>query len=103
MSGVGTETTKHKLQLFIQRHSQVATVFSKGFYNNIQCKCGTYFMLLEVELSEGLAVKTVFLSAHLKRVRLGYYRSVLVILGRLVKTSRVPSPHTPPSGKRSSE
>ena len=39
--GLGADTTKRKLQLFIQRHSQVATVFSKGFYNNIKCRCGT--------------------------------------------------------------
>ena len=42
-------------------------------------------------------------SAHLKPVRLCYYRSVLVLLGRLVKTSLMPSPRTPPSEKWSGE
>ena len=31
---------RNKLQ---QRHSQVATVISKGFYNNIQCECGCIY------------------------------------------------------------
>ena len=61
MSGVGpAATTKHRLQWFISRHCQVATVFSKGFYKNIQCRCGTYIMLLEVYISEDqVDVKTV--------------------------------------------
>ena len=42
-------------------------------------------------------VKTMFLSAHLEHVRLCYQESVLVLLGRLVKTSLMPSPCTPPS------
>ena len=70
-----TETTKRQLQLFIQGLSQVATELSKGFYNNIQCKCGTF---LEVE--HVVDVKTMFLSAHLEHVRLCYYGSVLVLL-----------------------
>ena len=34
------------MQLFIQGHCQVATVFSKGFNNSIQCGSGTYIIVL---------------------------------------------------------
>ena len=37
------KTQLWKTQLFRQEHS---TVFSKGFYNSIQCGCGTYVIVL---------------------------------------------------------
>ena len=45
----------------------------------------------------------MFLSAHLEPVRLCYYGSILMLLGRLVKTSLVPSPRAPPGEKQSGE
>ena len=37
------------MQLSIQGHSQVHTVFSKGFYNSVQCGSGTYIITLFFE------------------------------------------------------
>ena len=54
---MGAETTKHKLQLFYKTQPSCYLVFQLGFYNNIQCRCGT---VLEVELSERVVdVKTI--------------------------------------------
>ena len=44
------QNTKHsKMQLSIQGHNQVSTVFSKGFYNSTQCGSGTYIIVLFFE------------------------------------------------------
>ena len=47
------DCTAH-LRLFIQRHNQVVTVISKGFYNNIQCGWA-------IGISSVVDVKKIFL------------------------------------------
>ena len=88
---MGAETTKHKLQLFYKTQPSCYLVFQLGFYNNIQCRCGT---VLEVELSERVVdVKTMFLSAHLEHVRLCYYGTVSLLLShaQAMQTSQRPT------------
>ena len=65
---------RNKLQLFVQRHSQVATVISKGFCNNIQCGCG-------VSITGGI-IRTV---VDVKRIFLCYGPSQLLwLISRLL-------------------
>ena len=54
----GAWTAGHETRVGIEiscsclyKDSQVATVFSKGFYNNIWCKCGTYMWYIYVLVS----------------------------------------------------
>ena len=44
------------MQLFRQGHNQVSTVFSKGFYNSIQCRSGKYVIFRSGTIGKSVRV-----------------------------------------------
>ena len=74
------------------------TIFSVVWYAYNVFRSGTIRTCGRCETDISMAE-----SAHLEPVRFCYYGSVLVLLGRLVKTSLMPSLCTPPSEKWSGE